>query len=121
MLEITVGHWPFSANFSIWPTKFHFGQPNLPCISYGTAINNLQNVPSSKKQLANFDSYFCTAAWQDELAVASSCRYVYVCVHPVIRCKLYQMTALLRVIHFVTGEKYVAMHVVTLLLKIATC
>jgi len=49
VLEITVGHWPFSTNFNIWLTKIHFGWPILLYI-----FNNLQNVLSSKKRPTNF-------------------------------------------------------------------
>ena len=51
VLEIRAGHWPF---FNIWPNKIHFGQPNLLYIFNGIAINNLQNVPSSKKLVNQF-------------------------------------------------------------------
>ena len=54
VLEITAGHWPFLTNFNIWLTKIYFGRPNLLYIFNGKAINNPQNVPSSKKPVANF-------------------------------------------------------------------
>jgi len=50
--EITIGHFP--TNFNIWLTKIHFGWPILLYIFNGMAINNLQNILSSKKQLTNF-------------------------------------------------------------------
>jgi len=52
VLEITVGQ--FLTNFNIWPTKIHFGQPILLYIFNGMVINNLQNVPSSKKVADQF-------------------------------------------------------------------
>ena len=74
------------------------------------------HLQKSNRSISDF--YFCTAAWQDELAIAS-----YMCVYMQLLGinYNYQMTTLLRVIHFVTEEKCVAMLVVTLLLKIATC
>ena len=30
VLEITVSHWPFLTNFSIWPTKIYFDWPYFP-------------------------------------------------------------------------------------------
>ena len=41
VLEITVGHWPFPNNFSIWLIKIHFGWPKFLYIFNGIAINNL--------------------------------------------------------------------------------
>ena len=55
VLEITVGHWPF---FNIWPTKIHFGRPNLLYIFNGMAIDNLQNVLFSKNGRPISDPYF---------------------------------------------------------------
>jgi len=46
VLKITVDH--FLTNFNSWPTKIHFGWPILLYIFNGMAINNLQNVLSSK-------------------------------------------------------------------------
>ena len=53
VLEIAAGDWPF---FNIWPTKIHFGQPNLLYIFNGKAINSQQNVPSSRKDRPISDS-----------------------------------------------------------------
>ena len=41
VLEITVGHWPFPNNFSIWLIKIHFGWPKFLYIFNGIAINDL--------------------------------------------------------------------------------
>jgi len=54
VLEITVGHWPFSDQFNIWLTKIHFGRPSLLYIFNGIVINNLKNVLSSKKAADQF-------------------------------------------------------------------
>jgi len=56
MLEITVGH--FLTNFNIWLTKIHFGRPILLYIINEMAINNLQNVLSSKNGQPISDPYF---------------------------------------------------------------
>ena len=47
-----IGHFPI--NFNIWPTKIHFGRPNLLCIYNGMAIDNLQKCPIFKKWPTNF-------------------------------------------------------------------
>ena len=51
-VEITIGHFP--TNFNIWPTKIHFGLPNLLYIFNGMAIDNLQKCPIFKKWPTNF-------------------------------------------------------------------
>ena len=57
LLEITVDHWSFSTNFSIWLTKIHFRWPNFLYIYTGTAISILKNL-IFKKWLTNFWSLF---------------------------------------------------------------
>ena len=60
VLEITVGHWPFSQQFQHFVNQNSFGQPNFLYISNGTAISgNLSNVPSSKNGQPISDPY-CT-------------------------------------------------------------
>ena len=65
MLEITVGHRPFSDQFQHLLTKIHFGQPNLLYIFNGMAIDNLQNVLFSKNGRPISDPYFyhCYLSW----------------------------------------------------------
>jgi len=48
----------FLTNFNIWPTKIHFGWPILLSIFNGMAINNLQNVLSSKNGWLISNPYF---------------------------------------------------------------
>ena len=54
MLEVTVGHWPFSEWFQHLADQNSFGWPISLYIFNGMVINNLQNFLSSKKWLTNF-------------------------------------------------------------------
>ena len=52
VLEITIGHWPFSDQFQ--HLAVDFGRPNLLYIFNGMAIDNLQKCPIFKKWSTNF-------------------------------------------------------------------
>ena len=58
VLEITVGHWPFSDQFQHLADQIHFGRPNLLYIFNGMANDNLQKCPIFKNGRPISDPYF---------------------------------------------------------------
>jgi len=80
MLEITVGHFP--TNFNIWLTKIHFCQPILLYIFNGMAINNLQNVQSSKNSWPISDPYFYCCMYSNVVAQRGRVCLIYICTMP---------------------------------------
>ena len=85
VLEITTGHWQFSnhghvwINFNIWQTKIYFSWPNILNIFNGKAINNLQNVHSSKNSwpISDFYFYHCIYAYIHTYI----CTYMHTNIH----------------------------------------
>jgi len=54
VLKIIVGHWPFFNEFQHLADQNPFWLANFTVHFQWNGINNLQNVPSSKKQLTIF-------------------------------------------------------------------
>jgi len=54
VVDIKVGHWPFSDQLQHLADQNPFWLVNFTVHFNGMAINNLQNVLSSKKWLTNF-------------------------------------------------------------------